>query len=50
MTCLRGPGVMGGGDNEIHLITPAGVESWDRMSKHATAEALSRRIAEALNA
>ena len=43
-------GVMGGGENEIHLITPAGVESWDRMSKRATAEALSRRIADALNA
>ena len=43
-------GIMGGGENEIHLITPAGVESWDRMSKRATAEALSRRIADALNA
>ena len=43
-------GIMGGGENEIHLITPAGVESWDRMSKSATAEALSRRIADALNA
>ncbi len=43
-------GVMGGQENQVHLITEAGVEDWPRMSKIATAEALSRRIADALKA
>ena len=41
-------GVMGGTDNEVHLITSDGAEDWPRMSKEATAKALSRRIADAL--
>lgn len=41
-------GVMGGAENEVHLITQAGVESWPRMSKDATARQLAARIAAAL--
>jgi phosphopantothenoylcysteine decarboxylase/phosphopantothenate--cysteine ligase len=39
---------MGGTENAVTLITDAGVESWPRMSKEATAERLAARIAEAL--
>jgi phosphopantothenoylcysteine decarboxylase/phosphopantothenate--cysteine ligase len=41
-------GIMGGTENAIVLITEAGAETWPRMSKHAVAEALADRIAEAL--
>jgi len=40
--------VMGGGENEIHLLTEAGSESWPRLSKQAVAERLAARIAAAL--
>jgi phosphopantothenoylcysteine decarboxylase / phosphopantothenate---cysteine ligase len=41
-------GIMGGVENEIHLITAAGVEDWPRMDKHEVAKRLAARIAEAL--
>ena len=41
-------GVMGGLENEVHLITAAGVENWPRMAKEAVADRLAARIAEAL--
>src|ERR1019366_6037647 len=41
-------GIMGGVENEIHLITPAGVEDWPRMEKQEVARGLAARIAEAL--
>ncbi len=41
-------GVMGGLENEVHLITAEGVEDWPRMAKEAVAERLAARIAQAL--
>lgn len=41
-------GIMGGTENAVTLITPAGPESWPRMSKDAVARRLARQIAEAL--
>jgi phosphopantothenoylcysteine decarboxylase/phosphopantothenate--cysteine ligase len=41
-------GIMGGSENAVTLITDAGAETWPRMSKRATAEALADRIARAL--
>jgi phosphopantothenoylcysteine decarboxylase/phosphopantothenate--cysteine ligase len=41
-------GVMGGEDNTVLLVTPAGVEQWPRMRKAAVAERLAARIAAAL--
>ena len=47
-----GPGsdVMGGPDNEVHLLTRAGVDSWPKMSKDAVAERLVARLAAMLEA
>jgi phosphopantothenoylcysteine decarboxylase/phosphopantothenate--cysteine ligase len=42
-------GIMGGSENAVTLITEDGAETWPRMSKRATAEALADRIAEALS-
>lgn len=42
-------GTFGGDDNTIHLVTPAGVENWPRMSKQAVAEQLAGRIAAYFN-
>lgn len=42
-------GIMGGVENEIHLITAAGVEDWPRMEKQEVARRLASRIAEALS-
>jgi len=42
------PGVMGGDDNEILLLTVLDVERWPKMSKGEIARRLARRIAEAL--
>ncbi|MES3109369.1 bifunctional phosphopantothenoylcysteine decarboxylase/phosphopantothenate--cysteine ligase CoaBC [Sphingomonas aurantiaca] len=42
--------VMGGTDNSVHLITEAGVESWERLPKDAVAARLAERIADALEA
>ena len=41
-------GIMGGAENEIHLITAAGVEDWPRLDKQEVARRLAARIAEAL--
>ncbi|MDJ0979315.1 MAG: bifunctional phosphopantothenoylcysteine decarboxylase/phosphopantothenate synthase [Erythrobacter sp.] len=42
--------VMGGDDNEVHIVSTDGVESLDKMPKHEVAMALARRIAETLTA
>lgn len=42
------PGVMGGGENAVLLISKAGVERWDRDVKEAVGAKLAARIAEAL--
>ena len=42
----NGSGVMGGDDNQVHLITEAGAESWDHTSKAAVADRLAGRIAD----
>jgi phosphopantothenoylcysteine decarboxylase/phosphopantothenate--cysteine ligase len=41
-------GVMGGGDNTVHIITADGVEDWPKMSKVEVANRLVAKIAEAL--
>jgi len=41
-------GIMGGAENEIHLITAGGVEDWPRLDKQEVARRLARRITEAL--
>jgi len=41
-------GIMGGTDNEIHLVTAAGIEPWPRLAKEEVAARLAARIAEAL--
>jgi phosphopantothenoylcysteine decarboxylase/phosphopantothenate--cysteine ligase len=38
-------GAMGGLENEVHVITEAGVEDWPRMTKEAVARHLAARIA-----
>jgi phosphopantothenoylcysteine decarboxylase/phosphopantothenate--cysteine ligase len=40
--------VMGGEDNQVHLVTAAGAEHWDRAPKAEIAGRLADRIAEAL--
>ncbi len=42
--------VMGGADNSVHIVTEAGVESWERLPKDAVATRLAERIADALEA
>jgi phosphopantothenoylcysteine decarboxylase/phosphopantothenate--cysteine ligase len=42
-------GVMGGNNNQVHLVTAKGVEAWPWMHKETVAEALMRRIADHLN-
>ncbi|MEO0412667.1 MAG: bifunctional phosphopantothenoylcysteine decarboxylase/phosphopantothenate--cysteine ligase CoaBC [Pseudomonadota bacterium] len=42
--------VMGGDENEVHLIHADGEEHWPRMTKEAVAAALAAKIAEALTA
>ncbi len=41
-------GIMGGADNEVHLVTASGVEDWPRMTKAEVAARLADRIAAAL--
>ncbi|NKW71945.1 bifunctional phosphopantothenoylcysteine decarboxylase/phosphopantothenate synthase, partial [Rhodobacteraceae bacterium R_SAG10] len=41
-------GNMGGGENQVTLITEAGQDSWPRMSKDQVAARLAARIADAL--
>jgi len=38
--------VMGGDSNRVHLVTGAGVESWERLSKDNVARRLASRIAD----
>lgn len=42
------PGVMGGSENAVMLISKAGVERWERASKDVVARRLAQRIAETL--
>lgn len=42
-------GTFGGRNNQVHLVTAGGVESWPVLSKEAVADGLVRRIASALN-
>jgi len=39
---------MGGESNSVHIVTADGVESWETLPKHAVAERLAARIAQAL--
>ena len=41
-------GIMGGEQNEVHLVTADGVEAWPRMPKSDVAGRLAQHIAEAL--
>ncbi|WP_336967823.1 bifunctional phosphopantothenoylcysteine decarboxylase/phosphopantothenate--cysteine ligase CoaBC [Sphingobium aromaticiconvertens] len=41
--------VMGGDANSVHIITTAGIESWDSMPKDAVADRLIEKVADALN-
>ncbi|HEX6866950.1 MAG TPA: bifunctional phosphopantothenoylcysteine decarboxylase/phosphopantothenate--cysteine ligase CoaBC [Caulobacteraceae bacterium] len=43
------PGVMGGDENAVLIVSKKGVERWERMSKQAVARRLAQRIAEALS-
>jgi phosphopantothenoylcysteine decarboxylase / phosphopantothenate---cysteine ligase len=40
--------VMGGAENQVHLVSATAVENWPRMSKTEVASRLAQRIAEAL--
>jgi phosphopantothenoylcysteine decarboxylase/phosphopantothenate--cysteine ligase len=42
------PGVMGGAENRVALVTAEGVERWERAGKDVVARRLAERIAEAL--
>lgn len=39
-------GVMGGDENQVHLISDQGIEDWPRLGKQAVAERLAGRIAD----
>jgi len=41
-----GSDIMGGLENEVHLVTEAGVEHWPRLAKNAVALRLAARIAD----
>jgi phosphopantothenoylcysteine decarboxylase/phosphopantothenate--cysteine ligase len=41
---------MGGESNRVHIVTPAGVDSWDRLPKEAVARKLMEKIADDLDA
>ena len=41
-------GIMGGTENQIHLVSAAGIEDWPRLAKDDVAARLAIRIAEAL--
>ncbi|HUA78162.1 MAG TPA: phosphopantothenoylcysteine decarboxylase, partial [Acetobacteraceae bacterium] len=45
-----GSGIMGGEENEVLLVSEAGVETWPRLPKAEVARRLALRIAEALGA
>ena len=42
----EGTGIMGGVENEVHLVTAEGAETWPRMSKDEVARRLATRMAE----
>ena len=42
-------GTFGGANNTVHLIDPAGVESWPPMTKDEVAERLAARVADAFD-
>jgi phosphopantothenoylcysteine decarboxylase/phosphopantothenate--cysteine ligase len=42
----EGTNIMGGAENEVHLVTEAGVESWPRLAKEQVAARLAQRIAD----
>lgn len=42
-------GIMGGGTNQVHLVTQAGVEDWPSLPKTEVARRLAERIAENLS-
>jgi phosphopantothenoylcysteine decarboxylase/phosphopantothenate--cysteine ligase len=44
----EGSSVFGGRDNEVHIVTAAGAESWPRMSKAEVASRLVEWIGERL--
>ncbi len=44
-----GTGIMGGLENEVHLISVDGVESWPRLGKTEVAVRLAQKIADKLN-
>ena len=39
-------GIMGGDENQVHLVTEAGTEDWPRLAKQAVADRLADRIAD----
>jgi phosphopantothenoylcysteine decarboxylase/phosphopantothenate--cysteine ligase len=41
----EGTGVMGGTENEVHLVTTSGVETWPRLPKDQVAARIAARIA-----
>ncbi|HET6537650.1 MAG TPA: bifunctional phosphopantothenoylcysteine decarboxylase/phosphopantothenate--cysteine ligase CoaBC [Sphingopyxis sp.] len=41
---------MGGESNRVHIVSPAGVDSWDRLPKQAVALKLMEKIADELDA
>lgn len=41
-------GIMGGTENEVHLVSSAGIEAWPRLGKDEVAGRLAARIAEVL--
>ena len=43
-----GSGIMGGTENEVLLVTTAGIDHWPRLRKEDVARRLAQRIAEAL--
>ena len=43
-----GTGIFGGKNNQVHVVTADGVESWPMLSKEAVADGLVRRIAASL--
>ena len=43
----KGESVMGGEDNRVHIVTRAGVESWDNLPKDQVARKLIEKVADA---
>ena len=41
---------MGGELNRVHIVTPDGIDSWDRLPKDAVARKLMEKIADDLDA